>query len=80
MNRRFPGAAVNSGRAFAALDRLLDEGRYGPLYLRQPAIAGMLVEAIHHNARLLKHYTLHAFAIMPNHVHLLVTRWFPFPG
>jgi REP element-mobilizing transposase RayT len=33
----------------------------------------MVVEAIHFNANTLGHYTLHAFAVMPNHVHLLVT-------
>jgi hypothetical protein len=45
-NRPFEAAAVSSGRAFAALDRLLDEGKSGPFYLRQPAIAEMIVEAI----------------------------------
>ncbi|PYT30306.1 MAG: hypothetical protein DMG57_08650 [Acidobacteria bacterium] len=39
----------------------------------------MVVQAIHYNARLLKHYTLHAFALMPNHVHLLVTVLVPVP-
>jgi REP-associated tyrosine transposase len=55
------------------MDRLLDEARSGPFYLRQPAIADMLVEAIHYNANVLKHYVLHAFVAMPNHVHLLAT-------
>ena len=32
----------------------------------------MVVEAIHFNATALEHYTLHAFVVMPNHVHLLV--------
>jgi len=32
------------------MDRLLDEARSGPLYLRQPAIADMIVEAIQYNA------------------------------
>ncbi len=72
-NRPFAAAAVSSGRAFAALDRLLDEGGSGPFYLRQPAIAEMIVEAIQYNAHTLEHYALHAFAVMPNHVHVLVT-------
>jgi REP element-mobilizing transposase RayT len=42
-------------------------------YLRQPAIADMIVEAIHYNANNLGHYLLRAFVIMPNHVHLLAT-------
>jgi putative transposase len=72
-NRPFPAAALNSGQAFAALDRLLDEASSGPFYLRQPRVADMIVEAIHYNANTLGHYILHAFAVMPNHVHLLVT-------
>jgi len=43
-NRAFP-PGVTSGNAFAAMDRLLDQARAGPFYLRQPAIADMLVEA-----------------------------------
>ena len=33
----------------------------------------MLVEAIRYNADTLGHYALHAFVVMPNHVHLLAT-------
>jgi hypothetical protein len=36
---------LNSGQAFVAMDRLLDEARSGAFYLRQPAIANMIVEA-----------------------------------
>jgi putative transposase len=55
------------------MDRLLDEARCGPFHLRRPAIADMIVEAIHYNANILDHYVLHAFVVMPNHVHLLAT-------
>ncbi len=55
------------------MDRLLDETRTGSFYLRQPAIADMIVEAIEYNGHVLRHYVLHAFVVMPNHVHLLVT-------
>jgi REP element-mobilizing transposase RayT len=72
-NRNFDAAALTSGQAFAALDRLLDDARSGRLYLRQPTIADIVVEAIHYNANLLRHYLLHAFVVMPNHVHLLMT-------
>jgi len=64
---------MNSGRAFVAMDRLLDDARRGALYLRQPAIADMVVEAIHYNASTLEYYELNAFVVMPNHVHLLAT-------
>jgi putative transposase len=66
-------AALNSGQAFAAADRLLDHARSGAFYLRQPVIADMIVEALHYNANVLGHYLLHAFVVMPNHVHLLAT-------
>ena len=72
-HRAFPAGAVNSGQAFAAMDRLLDEACNGPFYLRQPAVADMIVEAIQYNADILGHYVLHAFVVMPNHVHLLST-------
>jgi putative transposase len=36
-------------------------------------------EAIWYNAHILGHYSLHAFVVMPNHVHLLVTAAVPLP-
>ncbi len=72
-HRVFPARGLNSGQAFAAMDRLLDQARTGVFYLRQPAIADMIVEAICYNADVLDHYLLHAFVVMPNHVHLLST-------
>jgi REP element-mobilizing transposase RayT len=72
-NREFPKKALTSSEAFAAMDRLLEETRSGTFYLRQPAIAEMIVEAIQHNASVLNHYELHAYVVMPNHVHLLIT-------
>jgi putative transposase len=78
-NRSFPSRTLTSGHAFAALDRLLDEARSGPTYLRQPAIADLVVEAIYHNATILGRYTLHAFVVMPNHVHMLVSPHVPVP-
>jgi REP element-mobilizing transposase RayT len=43
------------------------------MYLRQPAVAEMVVEAIEYYSKTLGHYTLHAFVVMPNHVHVLAT-------
>jgi putative DNA methylase len=78
-HRPFRGGTLPSGQAFAALDRLLDEARTGPFYLRLPAIADQVVEALLYNAGTLGHYELHAFAVMPNHVHTLVTAAVPLP-
>ncbi len=33
----------------------------------------MVTEAIWYGAEVLRHYVIHAFVVMPNHVHLLVT-------
>jgi putative transposase len=78
-NRAFPERSLTSGKAFVAMDRLLEETRTGPFYLRQPAIASMMVEVIHYSAEVLGNYTLHAFVVMPNHVHLLLTPHVPLP-
>src|SRR5438046_10332566 len=70
-NRTFPVATVRSGQGFAALDRLLDQTRAGPFRPRQPALADMVVEALHYNASLLRHYELHALVVLPTHVLVL---------
>jgi putative transposase len=72
-NRPFQVSNVSSGKAFATMDRLLDEAGAGPRHLHLPPLAQMVVEAIHFNAAVLGHYELHAFVVMPNHVHLLAT-------
>jgi REP element-mobilizing transposase RayT len=38
-----------------------------------PEIANMIAEAIRYRDWRLRHYDLHAFVVMPNHVHLLMT-------
>jgi putative DNA methylase len=72
-NRAFPEKSVTSGRAFVAMDRLLETARTGPVSLAQPPIARMVVESIYLSAEQLAHYELHAFVVMPNHVHMLIT-------
>lgn len=70
---------MESGAVFVAMDRLLDEARTGPFFLAQPELADLVVEALHCNAERLGHYSLHAFAVMPNHVHVLLTPNVPLP-
>jgi putative DNA methylase len=53
------------------MDRLLDEARSGPAYLRMPAIAEVVADSIGKGAAC--DYQLHAWVVMPNHVHLLIT-------
>ena len=71
-NRAFPPQNVTSGQAFAAMDRLLDAARSGPTFLHQPAIAQLVMDSLDYGATI-DHYQLHAFVIMPSHVHLLLT-------
>ncbi|MBI1898284.1 MAG: transposase [Acidobacteria bacterium] len=54
------------------MDRLLDEARFGPTYLKQPAIAQLVLASMEYGAAA-GHYQLHSWVIMPNHVHLLLT-------
>jgi REP element-mobilizing transposase RayT len=70
--RVFEREHLSSGEAFVAWDRLLDTARSGPFYLRQVEIAGMVQEQLH-KADAGGLCSLHAFVIMPNHVHLLCT-------
>ena len=61
------------------MDHLLDTASTGPLYFLQPVLADIVVEAIRYNGVVLRHYLAHAFVVMPNHVHLLVTAAVPLP-
>src|SRR5262245_20385368 len=85
-HRVFPPECVSeSGKAFVAMDRLLDRGESGLVYLRQREIAEMAVAALEDGDRRFRRYHLHAFVVMPNHVHLLLTphvvatRWLASP-
>jgi len=70
-NRRFPRVTTD-GKAFVAMDRLLDTTRTGPQHLRRPEFAEMVVGALRHlegEGR----FATHNFVVMANHVHLLIT-------
>ncbi|MGA2738688.1 MAG: transposase [Bryobacteraceae bacterium] len=71
-NRAFPPSNLTSGQAFVAMDRLLDQARSGPMFLRQPEIAQLVMASIDYGVEI-GHYQLHSFVIMSNHVHLLIT-------
>jgi putative transposase len=74
VHRVFPpqGLAL-SGKAFVAMDRLLDRSASGPLHLHRPEIAELVTGALHDGQHKFQRYQLHAFVVMPNHVHILVT-------
>jgi putative transposase len=66
-----PPGPLSSGDAFVWLDRQLDTLRTGPMYLRQPDIAQIVVGSIRRGEEL-GHYELVAYVVMANHVHLLI--------
>ncbi len=66
-----PPGPLASGQAFVWLERQLDAPRNGPMYLRQPEIAQIVVGSVHKGAGL-GHYELGAYVVMANHVHLLI--------
>ena len=75
-HRPFPPVSLgHSGKAFVAMDRLLDRGTTGPLHLCRPDIAELVVTASPEGDRKLHRYELHAYVVMPNHVHLLFKSW-----
>jgi hypothetical protein len=45
--------ATTSGQSFVAMDRLLDNARTGAQHLRRPALASMVVKALHYEEEVL---------------------------
>jgi REP element-mobilizing transposase RayT len=72
-NRVFPPASLTPGQAFVAIDRMLDAAATGPKFLHLPEIAKLMASALKAGDRDLHRYELHAFVVMANHVHMLVT-------
>ena len=57
-------------RLFATYDRYLDQSQHRD-WLRNPRIAALIRENLYHHDGALFH--LHAYCVMPNHVHVLLT-------
>jgi len=72
-NRFVPPKGLTSGQAFACIDRYLDKAICGPSWLRLPEIATVVVDSLHYHESELRQYILHAYVVMPNHVHILIT-------
>ena len=69
---RFPPPhKASAGQSFVWMDHQLDIARAGPMFLRQEAIARLVVESLHRGAAL-GHYELASFVVMANHVHVLL--------
>ncbi len=63
---------LSAGQKFRAVDRLLDQAGSGPLYLKDPRIARHIVRTLRRGEIELRQYTLYAFVVMANHVHVLL--------
>ena len=66
-----PPHHLSAGRAFVWMDRYLDRAESGPRFLQHESIATLVVNSLWRGAEL-GHYQLGAFAIMANHVHVLL--------
>ena len=74
-----PLRSVRDGRAFVEADRELGNATLGPVWLRQPQVAGCVAGTILDGDRVRALYSLIAFVVMPNHVHLLIEPKAPAP-
>src|SRR5260370_24140994 len=70
-NRFPPPSSGSASKAFVWMDRYLDEARSGPTWLQKEEIAQLVLRSIQYAGDSLQFYTLHAWVIMSNHVHLL---------
>jgi putative transposase len=57
-------------RYFGRFDDLLAKAEHGPTWLKQPEIAAIVVQSLHHFDS--KNYELLSYCLMPNHVHMVV--------
>jgi putative transposase len=69
-----PPGKMNSGAAFVWMDRYLDTTREGPQWLGREEIAKSVEEVLQQQK-----CDLHAYVIMPNHVHVLLAPKIPPP-
>lgn len=64
---------MQSAEEFRLAEQLLDRPTDSPLWLKEPRIAAAIVETLISGAFELHHYDLHAYVVMANHVHVLLS-------
>lgn len=62
----------DAGKTFLDNDRVLGRLTSGPLWLSQPPVASLVAAALQRGERDYRLYELHAWVIMPNHVHAVL--------
>ena len=70
-NEDLEAAYRRKKRYFGAFDELLDRSSVGPHWLQEAAVANVVAEALHYRHQ--RDFTLWAYCLMSNHVHLVVT-------
>ncbi|MCL4523596.1 MAG: transposase [Acidobacteria bacterium] len=61
------------GRQFHHADCYLDTASNGPLWLKDPRVAQLVVHALQFGSKEQNKYQLHAYVVMANHVHMLLS-------
>jgi REP-associated tyrosine transposase len=69
---RHQSRVSSAGKRFLAMDQQLDRTSHGPKWLQDERVAGAVVAVLKGRGTELAHYRLHAFVVMPNHVHMLM--------
>jgi putative DNA methylase len=69
----------NPGKAFAEFDRKLDRSQLGPRWLGDSRVANMFVAALRYGETMRCAYSLGAWVVMPNHVHIVIQPHEPLP-
>jgi REP-associated tyrosine transposase len=67
------GASADWNDDYLQTDAVLDRAQCGPFWLKDPRIASIVVAALQRGWRELGRYDLHAYVVMANHVHVLLT-------
>src|ERR1700720_1704267 len=64
---------LKPGEEFRFAEKLLDRPAQGPLWLKNPRLADTMVEMLLKHSFDLRRYDLHSYAVMANHIHVLLT-------
>ena len=64
--------AMPAGKAFVAVDRELAKAATGPTWLKDERVAHAVVETLRFGEEPLRLYSLEAWVLMANHVHILI--------
>jgi len=72
----YPPPSFGAEEAFVWIDDYLDKTRSGPAYMRRADIARIVTNSLHRGAQTGR-YALRAWAVMANHVHVLLLPGIP---